>query len=331
MSFWNGRKVLVTGGAGFIGSHLTEALVARGAQVTVFTRYSSRGVAGAIEDMTAAARDSLRVIIGDLKDPAGVDAAVAGHDVVFHLAAHIGIPYSYIHPLDVMQTNAMGTAHVLEACRRHAVAKMVAFSTSEVYGSALYAPIDEAHPIQAQSPYAASKVAADALALSYWRSFGTPVALCRPFNTYGPRQPARAVLPTIIGQALHGAPRIRLGSLTPTRDFLFVADAVAGTIGVAESDATLGEVVNLGTGNEITIGDAAAVILRVIGRDIPIEEDTARIRPEKSEVVRLIADHSKATRLIGWRPQMSFEQGIAATVDWVRRHPGFLVDQTYQV
>ena len=330
MSVWGGRKVLVTGGAGFIGSHLCEALLARGAEVTVFTRYSSRGVAGAVDDMPGVARDALRIIMGDLKDPAGVDAAVAGQETVFHLAAHIGIPYSYVHPLDVMQTNAIGTAHVLEACRRHGVAKLVAFSTSEVYGSALYAPIDEAHPLQPQSPYAASKVAADALALSYWRSFGTPVALCRPFNTFGPRQPARAVLPTIIGQAL-SRDRIRLGALTPTRDFLYVADTVEGTIRVAESPDTLGEVVNLGTVTEITIGEAAAVILRVIGRDLPIEEDAARIRPAKSEVVRLIADAGKAERLLGWRPATSFEQGIEATVAWVRRHPGFLVGGRYHV
>jgi dTDP-glucose 4,6-dehydratase len=327
---WNGRKVLVTGGAGFIGSHLVEALLARGAEVTVFTRYSSRGVAGALDDLPADRRVALRIVMGDLKDPAGVDAAVAGHEVVFHLAAHIGIPYSYVHPLDVMQTNATGTAHVLEACRRHGVQKLVAYSTSEVYGSALYAPIDEAHPLQAQSPYAASKVAADALALSYWRSFGTPVALCRPFNTYGPRQPARAVLPTIIGQALT-QDRIMLGSLTPTRDFLYVADTVEGTIRIAESPDTVGEVVNLGTGTEITIGDAAQVILKVVGRDLPIIEDTARIRPARSEVVRLIADFSRAERLTGWRPATSFEQGIAATVEWVRRHPGFLATSGYQV
>lgn len=330
MITWNRRKVLVTGGAGFIGSHLVEALLGRGAEVTVFTRYSSRGVAGALDDLAPPARAALRVILGDLKDPAGVDAAVAGQEVVFHLAAHIGIPYSYVHPLDVMQTNATGTAHVLEACRRHGVGKLVAYSTSEVYGSALYAPIDEAHPLQAQSPYAASKVAADALALSYWRSFGTPVALCRPFNTYGPRQPARAVLPTIIGQALT-QDRITLGALTPTRDFLYVADTVEGTIRIAESPDTVGEVVNLGTGTEITIGDAAQVILKAVGRDLPILEDTARIRPARSEVVRLIADWSRAARLTGWRPATSFEQGIAETIEWVRRHPGFLAASGYQV
>ncbi|MBW6396477.1 SDR family NAD(P)-dependent oxidoreductase [Roseomonas sp. HJA6] len=330
MSFWRGKKVLVTGGAGFIGSHLCEALLARGAEVTIFTRYSSRGVAGAVDDMPKTTRAALRIIMGDLKDPAGVDGAVASQEVVFHLAAHIGIPYSYVHPLDVMQTNAIGTAHVLEACRRHSVSKLVAFSTSEVYGSAIYAPIDEAHPLQPQSPYAASKVAADALALSYWRSFGTPVALCRPFNTFGPRQPARAVLPTIIAQAL-SRDRISLGALTPTRDFLFVVDTVEGAIRVAESPDTLGEVVNLGTGIEITIGEAAAAILRVIGRDLPIETDEMRIRPEKSEVVRLIADARKGERLLGWRPTTSFEHGIAATVDWVRRHPGFLVQGSYHV
>lgn len=330
MSFWTGKKVLVTGGAGFIGSHLCEALLVRGAEVSIFTRYSSRGVAGAIDDLPKPARAALRITMGDLKDPAGVDAAIVGQEVVFHLAAHIGIPYSYVHPLDVMQTNATGTAHVLEACRRHGVAKLVAFSTSEVYGSAIYAPIDEAHPLQAQSPYAASKIAADALALSYFRSFGTPVALCRPFNTFGPRQPARAVLPTIIAQAL-GGERIRLGALTPTRDFLFVADTVEGAIGVAESPATLGESVNLGTGHEISIGEAAAVILRVVGRDLPIIEEPTRLRPAASEVVRLIADARKAERLFDWRPRHSFAQGIAATVDWVRAHPGFLVEAGYHV
>jgi len=330
MSFWTGKKVLVTGGAGFIGSHLCEALLVRGAEVSIFTRYSSRGVAGAIDDLPKPARAALRITMGDLKDPAGVDAAIVGQEVVFHLAAHIGIPYSYVHPLDVMQTNATGTAHVLEACRRHGVAKLVAFSTSEVYGSAIYAPIDEAHPLQAQSPYAASKIAADALALSYFRSFGTPVALCRPFNTFGPRQPARAVLPTIIAQAL-GGERIRLGALTPTRDFLFVADTVEGALGVAESPATLGESVNLGTGHEISIGEAAAVILRVVGRDLPIIEEPTRLRPAASEVVRLIADARKAERLFDWRPRHSFAQGIAATVDWVRAHPGFLVEAGYHV
>jgi NAD dependent epimerase/dehydratase len=330
MSFWDGKKVLMTGGAGFIGSHLCEALLARGAEVSVFTRYSSRGVAGAIDDLPKAARDALRITMGDLKDPSGVNAAVAGQEVVFHLAAHIGIPYSYVHPLDVMQTNATGTAHVLEACRWHGVAKLVAFSTSEVYGLARYAPIDEAHPLQAQSPYAASKIAADALALSYFRSFGTPVALCPPFNTFGPRQPARAVLPTIIAQALR-SDSIRLGSLTPTRDFLFVADTVEGAIGVAESPNTPGESVNLGTGTEITIGEAAALILRVVGRDLPIIEEAARIRPAKIEVVRLIADAGKAGRLFGWRPNTSFEQGVAATVEWARQHPGFLVDGSYHV
>jgi NAD dependent epimerase/dehydratase len=330
MSFWSRKKVLVTGGAGFVGSHLCEALLARGAEVSVFTRYSSRGVAGAVDDLPKAAREALRITMGDLKDPVGVDVAVAGKEVVFHLAAHVGIPYSYVHPLDVMQTNATGTAYVLEACRRHGVGKLVVFSTSEVYGSARYAPIDEAHPLQAQSPYAASKIAADALALSYFRAFGTPVALCRPFNTFGPRQPARAVIPTIIAQALC-ADSIRLGSLTPTRDFLFVADTVQGAIGVAESPDTVGESVNLGTGTEITIGEAAATILRVVGRDLPIIEEAARIRPARSEVVRLIADAGKAERLFGWRPKASFEQGIAATVEWVRRHPGFLVDATYHV
>lgn len=330
MSFWRAKRVLVTGGAGFIGSHLCEALLARGAEVTVFTRYSSRGVAGALDDIPATSREALRIIMGDLKDPAGVDAATSDQEIVFHLAAHIGIPYSYVHPLDVMQTNAIGTAHVLEASRRHGVAKIVVFSTSEVYGSARYAPIDEAHPLQAQSPYAASKIAADALAMSYVQSFGTPIALCRPFNTFGPRQPARAVLPTIIAQALWDD-SIRLGSLTPRRDFLFVEDTAAGAIAVAESPDTVGEAVNLGTGTDITIGEAAALVLRAVGRDLPIVEDVGRIRPANSEVVRLIADAGKAGRLFGWSPKTSFEDGIARTVEWVRRHPGFLKNGSYHV
>jgi NAD dependent epimerase/dehydratase len=330
MSFWKGRKVLVTGGAGFIGSHLSERLVRSGAEVTVFTRYTSRGIGGAFEDLPTDVRASITVVMGDLRDSSGVDAAVAGRDVVFHLAAHIGIPYSYVHPLDVVQVNVLGTAHVLEACRRHGVSRLVCFSTSEVYGTAQYAPIDELHPLNAQSPYAASKVAADQLALSYLRSFGTPVTLCRPFNTYGPRQPARAVLPTIVAQAL-GSDVIRLGSLTPTRDLLFVEDTAAGAMRMAEHQEAAGETFNLATGAEITIGALADMVLRLVNVRKPIIADETRIRPGASEVMRLIGDFNKASRLIGWKPALTLEQGVMRTIEWAAQRPGFLKAQGYQV
>ncbi|MEM6696680.1 MAG: SDR family NAD(P)-dependent oxidoreductase, partial [Pseudomonadota bacterium] len=302
MGHWSGKKVLVTGGAGFIGSFLSEALVRAGADVVVFTRYSSRGVGGAVDFMDPALRDQINFIMGDLKDPAGVSAAARGCDTIFHLGAHIGIPYSYVHPVDVIQTNVSGTTHVLEAARAADAQKVVLFSTSEVYGTALYAPIDEDHPLQGQSPYSASKIAADQIGLSYFRAFETPVAICRPFNTYGPRQPARAFIPTVISQALRGN-EVRLGSLHPTRDLLFVEDTVAGALRVAETDATIGEVVQLGTGTEISMGDLVQRICKVLGRSPQIiSDETDRKRPDKSEVNRLIASTTRADNLLGWRP-----------------------------
>jgi dTDP-glucose 4,6-dehydratase len=322
--------VLVTGAAGFIGSHLTEALLALGAEVTGFIRYSSRGDIGALAQIPAAARAGLRLIAGDLKDPAAVAQAVRGIDVVFHLGALIGIPYSYVHPIDYVQTNMVGTANVLEACRHAGVARVVPFSTSEVYGTARYAPIDEEHPLQGQSPYSASKIAADQLALSYFRSFGLPVSIVRPFNTYGPRQPARAIIPTIIGQALRG-PTIRLGSLTPTRDMNYVGDTVAGALRIAEEDAAIGEVINLGSSREISVGDIAQAVFAAIGGAFTIETDAARLRPEKSEVFRLLADTAKAERLLGWRPRVGVEEGIARTVDWARANLDRLLVDSYHV
>lgn len=330
MSFWRARKVLVTGGAGFIGSHLCERLWREGAQVTVFTRYTSRGPGGAVDDLPAEARKAIRIVSGDLRDSSGVDAAIAGKEVVFHLAAHIGIPYSYVHPLDVVQVNALGTTHVLEACRRHNVMRAVLFSTSEVYGTAQYAPIDELHPLNAQSPYAASKVAADQIGLSYMRAFGTPVTLCRPFNTYGPRQPARAVLPTIIAQAA-GAAEIKLGSLDPTRDLVFVADTVAGAMLMAEHPDAVGETFNLATGSEISVGALAELVLERMGALKPIVVDHARIRPDASEVHRLIGDASKARRLLGWSPQVGLAEGVERTIRWVLERPDFLNAREYQL
>ncbi len=328
--FWNRKRVLVTGGAGFIGSHLCEALVAAGAEVSVFTRYSSNGIQGALTDVAPDVARAIKVIAGDLRDGSGVDQAVAGVDVVFHLAAHIGIPYSYVHPNDVVQVNVNGTVNVLEACRRHNISRLVAFSTSEVYGTAQFTPITEEHPLHPQSPYAASKVGADQLCLSYYRSFDLPVAICRPFNTYGPRQPARAILPTIISQALSGDV-IRLGSLTPRRDLVHVSDTVRGAMAIAESDACLGEVVNLATGTDVSVGDLAASVIRLLGGNKRVEEDPSRIRPAASEVMQLLGGAEKARRLTGWTAATTLDQGMATTIDWVRRNTHLFRDLSYRI
>lgn len=327
---WSGKKVTVTGGAGFIGSHLCEELLASGASVRVFTRYSSNGIQGALRDVPADVFNSLEIICGDLRDPSGVDQAIKGADIVFHLAAHIGIPYSYVHPIDVLQVNVNGTANVLEACRRNSVAKLVSFSTSETYGTAQYTPIDEAHPLNPQSPYAASKVGADQLALSYYRSFDVPVAICRPFNTYGPRQPPRAVLPTIIAQALAGEV-IKLGLLTPTRDLVFASDTAKGAMRIAEEDATVGEVINLATGKEVSIGDLADTVINLFGNKHRIEIDESRIRPEKSEVFQLLGDASKAEKMLNWKPEVSLLEGLKQTISWVRRNRDMIYDTTYRI
>jgi dTDP-glucose 4,6-dehydratase len=327
---WNGKRALVTGGAGFIGSHLSEALLSAGAEVTVFTRYSSNGLQGAALDLPKAAFDAIRFIAGDLRDPFGVDHAVAGQDVVFHLAAHIGIPYSYVHPADVVQCNVTGTQHVLEACRRHGTQRLVAFSTSEVYGTAQYTPIDEKHPLHPQSPYAASKVGADQLCLSYHRSFDVPVVICRPFNTYGPRQPARAVLPTTIGQALAGDV-IRLGSLTPRRDLVYVSDTVRGAMLLAQCDMAVGDVVNLATGGDVSIGDLAEAVIRLIGGNKRIETDQSRVRPDASEVMQLLGDARLAQKLTGWTPEVSLDQGLERTIEWARCNPGIFADLSYRI
>ena len=327
---WQDKRVLVTGGAGFIGSHLCESLLDAGAKVTVFTRYSSNGIQGALMDVPETAFSRINIIAGDLRDASGVDAAVADQDVVFHLAAHIGIPYSYVHPNDVVQVNVNGTVNVLEACRRANTKKIVLFSTSETYGTAQYTPIDENHPMHPQSPYAASKVSADQIGLSYARSFDMPVAICRPFNTYGPRQPSRAVLPTIIVQALT-SDTIRLGSLTPRRDLLYVADTVRGAMRIAEEDATIGQTVNLATGSDVSIGDLANTVLAQLGVDKPIVTDEARVRPDKSEVMQLLGDASHAFELLQWKSQTSLEDGIQKTISWVERNMHLFHDTGYRI
>lgn len=316
---WQGRTVLVTGAAGFIGSHLVERCLGEGAKVRAFVHYNSRNHWGHLEDFLPHQRQDIEIISGDLRDPGRIDTAVDGADVVFHLGALIAIPYSYVAPQDFVMTNIVGTLNVLEAARRHGTERVVHTSTSEVYGTAQYVPIDERHPLIGQSPYAATKIGADQIALSYHRSFDVPVTIARPFNTYGPRQSARAVIPAIIAQALTQK-HVMLGATFPTRDLNFVADTVDGFVKIAETDAAIGEVINLGTGREVSVGDVAAAIIRLVGRDIPVVFDANRVRPDASEVERLLADASKAKTLVGWEPRHSLDEGLRATIDWIRQH-----------
>jgi dTDP-glucose 4,6-dehydratase len=313
-----GKAVLVTGASGFIGSHVVEHLVAEGHRVRAFVRYNGRDERGHLDRLPVSVRDAVEVHRGDLKDPVAVRRAVAGQEWVLHLGALIAIPYSYQNPLDVVQTNVEGTAHVLDACRdSDALERVVLTSTSEVYGTARYVPIDEAHPLQAQSPYSATKIGSDALGLSYHRSFGLPVAILRPFNTFGPRQSARAVIPTIISQAL-AAGVVRLGSLDPRRDLTYVKDTAAGFAAIAACDAAVGRVVNIGRGEDLTIGELVERIGRLIGRAIEVEVDERRVRPAASEVGRLLAGTALARELWGWEPRYSLDDGLAETIAWVR-------------
>jgi dTDP-glucose 4,6-dehydratase len=312
---WSGRKVLVTGAAGFIGSHLTEALARDGAEVRAFVRYNSRNDYGWLEQLDETLRDEVEIFRGDLTNPEAVSSAVKDRETVFHLGALIPIPYSYEHPREFVEANVVGTLNVLEACRREPVRRVVHTSTSEVYGTALRVPIDEEHPLNAQSPYAATKIAADQLALSYRRSFETPVVVARPFNTYGPRQSARAVIPTLITQAL-ALETVELGSTHPTRDFLYVEDLARGFMRCAEADGVEGEVINLGTGTEISIAELAETVFQLVGRESALTYSEDRARPGKSEVERLLADASKAKRLLDWEAEVSLEEGLRRTIEW---------------
>jgi NAD dependent epimerase/dehydratase len=318
----NGKRILVTGADGFIGSHLTEELVRRGHTVRAFVLYNSFGSWGWLDESPADVRASLDVFAGDVRDPNGVATAMKGCDVVLHLAALIAIPYSYHSPDTYVETNIRGTLNVLQAARALGTARVVHTSTSEVYGSARFVPITEEHPLQGQSPYAATKIGADQLALSFHKSFGTPVTVARPFNTYGPRQSARAVIPTIITQLASGGRVLRLGALTPTRDFNYVSDTVAGFIHAAETDTAVGEVINYGSGHEISIGDTARLIMEVMGIAAEIEDEAQRLRPDASEVARLCADNRKA-RTLGWAPRYlgpaGLKQGLSETVAWFTR------------
>lgn len=309
---------LVTGADGFIGSHLVEALVQSGRRVRAFVQYNARNSWGWVEDLAPATLESVEVVSGDLRDAHSVREATRGCDRIFHLAALIAIPYSYAAPNEYLATNAGGTLNVLQAARDEG-AFVVHTSTSEVYGTARYVPIDEEHPLQAQSPYAASKIAADKLAESFRLSYELPVITVRPFNAYGPRQSARAVIPTIITQALE-CPEIRLGSLDPVRDLTFVTDTVIGFLRAAETPAAVGEVVNLGQGSGVTIGELASEIFGILGVEKEIVTDPERIRPSASEVMRLVCDNSKAASMLGWKPAVSLSEGLRRTVEWFRSH-----------
>ncbi|MFO7264399.1 MAG: NAD-dependent dehydratase [Bacillaceae bacterium G1] len=315
-----GKKVLVTGAAGFIGSHLTQQLVLSGACVRAFVRYNSWNSCGFLDQLPADQRAEIEVVTGDLRDPDAVRKAVRGAEIVFHLGALISIPYSYQHPTEVVQTNVLGTLHVLQAVRQWEVERMIHTSTSEVYGTAQYVPIDEGHPLQGQSPYSASKIAADKLVESFHRSYQTPVVTVRPFNAYGPRQSMRAVIPTIINQALHGS-EIVLGNLSVTRDFTYVEDTAQAFIRAAVADEAVGDVFNVGSGREMAIHDLVQLICRIVGKTLPVRVDQARLRPEKSEVRRLLADSTKAARVLQWRPTVPLEEGLRRTVEWIRQHP----------
>jgi len=314
------KKILVTGADGFIGSHLTEELVRRGYPVKAFVLYNSFNSWGWLDQTDSEIKNSLEVFAGDIRDPHGVKEAMKGCDVVLHLAALIAIPYSYHSPDTYIDTNVKGSLNVVQAAKELGLQKVVHTSTSEVYGTACFVPITETHPLQGQSPYSASKIGADQIAMSFYSSFDTQVAIVRPFNTYGPRQSARAIIPSVITQIANGFTTIKVGSLHPTRDFNYVRDIVQGFIAVAESDAAVGEVINIGSNYEISIGDTVKLIAEVMGADISIETEETRMRPKKSEVERLWADNTKAKKLLNWFPKYSgtegFRQGLEETVNW---------------
>ena len=312
----NGKKILVTGSEGFIGSHLTELLVASGANVRAFVLYNSFNAWGWLDTLPEETRNHLEVFTGDIRDPFSVRAAMKGVDLVFHLAALIAIPYSYLAPASYIETNVNGTLNILQAAREEGVSRVLVTSTSEVYGTAQYVPIDEAHPRQGQSPYSATKIGADAMADAYFRSFGVPVTIVRPFNTYGPRQSARAVIPTIITQLLEGRQEIHLGALEPTRDLVYVKDTARGFLEIARCPELIGRDVNIATGREISVGDLARLLIQMIHPQASIVTDQERIRPEKSEVERLLGDASLLERSTGWRPSTPLETGLAETISW---------------
>lgn len=325
------KKVLVTGADGFIGSHLVESLLEKGYAVKAFVYYNSFGRWGWLDTLSKEKQKEIEVFAGDIRDPNGVRQAMKGVDWVFHLAALIAIPFSYHSPDSYVDTNIKGTLNVLQAARDLSTEKIMITSTSEVYGTAQYVPIDERHPFQGQSPYSATKIGADRLAESFYRSFQLPVSIVRPFNTFGPRQSARAVIPTIISQLLAGREEIRLGALAPVRDFNYVKDTAAGFIAIAQSGNTVGQEINIASQREISIGDLAEIIISQINPEARIVCDQQRLRPDKSEVGRLLGSNAKIKELTDWKQEYTFEQGIAATIDWMRQNMKYYKADIYNV
>ena len=315
----NGARVLVTGAGGFIGGHVVERLVREGAEVRAMVRYTSRDTHGSIDELPVEVREAVEVVRGELRDVESVDAAVAGCEIVLHLGAQIAIPYSYVNPRDYLEVNALGTLNVCQAALRHGVSRLVQTSTSEVYGTAQQIPITEAHPLEPQSPYAASKVAADKTADAFHRSFDLPAVILRPFNTYGPGQSARAVIPTIISQALAGG-TLRLGSLDPRRDLTYVEDTAAGFLAAATAPEAVGRTIQLGVNHDVSVADIVELVGDIVGRELEVELDPQRVRPEKSEVLRLISSPALAAELLGWTPTVELREGLERTVAWIDGH-----------
>jgi len=328
--FWKNNKVLVTGAGGFIASQLVEKLVHQGADVKAFVRYNSRNDPGLLSLSSSEVISQVEIIAGDLRDSDAVRKAVAGVSHVFHLGALIAIPYSYLHPQEVIETNVMGTLNILTAAREEKTTRVIHASSSEVYGTALYVPIDEKHPLQGQSPYSASKIGADKIAESFFLSYDLPVVTVRPFNTYGPRQSARAVIPAIISQALT-QDVVKLGNLDTRRDLTFVDDTVNGFLAAAKAKHVNGETINLGYGEDIRIGDLANEVIHLVERSVNIEVDSSRLRPEKSEVQRLVSDRSKAKKLLSWEPTISLTDGLKITINWIRENIHRFRPDVYQV
>jgi len=328
--YWQNRQVLVTGAGGFIGSHLVEKLVMSGARVRAFVRYNSRGDPGLLRLLPDDTLKKIELIAGDLRDLPAMKDASKNVEVIFHLGALIAIPYSYIHPAEVIESNVLGTMNVLLAGRENSVRRIVHTSTSEVYGSALRVPIDESHPLQGQSPYSASKIGADKIAESFFCAYDQPIVTIRPFNTYGPRQSARAVIPSIIIQTLKQN-QIHLGNLNAMRDFTYVSDTVEGFLGCAQVPGIEGKTINLGVGSEIKIGDLAREIISIIGKEVDIEVEEERLRPVKSEVNRLLSDNSLAKELLGWQPQVSLSEGLSKTIKWISENIQNYNPSQYQI
>jgi NAD dependent epimerase/dehydratase len=323
------KKVLITGSGGFIGSHLVEECITRGIDVVAFIHYNSKNNWGWLEDSNI--KNNIEIVMGDIRDYDSVSKAIKGCDSVFHLAALIGIPYSYISPMAYIKTNIEGTYNVLEASKNNNIDNIIITSTSETYGSAQYIPIDEKHPMVGQSPYSASKIGSDQMAISYYRSFGLPVKIARPFNTYGPRQSARAIIPTVITQLLSGKNKIKLGSLTPTRDLNYVKDTINGFLEISKNNNFNGEIVNIGSGFEISVKDLVLLISDIMNCEIDIETDEDRIRPEKSEVERLYCDNAKILENTSWKPKYELKAGLIETIDWLKNNLNHYKINNYNV